>query len=149
MNDFHQFHMPTRTWSPLRASGQCPSPRYFHASVVYGDSVFLFGGYSGHERLNDLYEFRIDLNVWFQVQTETPPSGRSSLVAEVYNNSLFVFGGYNGSIVLNDFYELRFEPVTVPPSSFTSDISAIVNNQLMSDVTFMVATIFSLMGLWR
>ena len=70
MNDFHQFHMPTRTWSPVRASGQCPSPRYFHASVVYGDSVFLFGGYSGHERLNDLYEYRIDLNVWFQVSTE-------------------------------------------------------------------------------
>jgi len=130
--------MPTRTWSPVRATGQTPSPRYFHASVVYDNSVFLFGGYSGHARLNDLYEFRIDLGVWFQVQTEAPPSGRSSLVAEVYNNSLFIFGGYNGSYVLNDFYELQFEPVSVPPSSFNDDFGKLVNNPLLSDVTFIV-----------
>lgn len=63
--------MPGRTWSSVRSAGQVPSPRYFHASVagsrdvegcseagrgprwgfeVYGNSLFLFGGYSGQAR---------------------------------------------------------------------------------------------------
>lgn len=138
MNDFYQFRMAARTWSSVRSSGQVPSPRYFHASVVYGNSLFLFGGYSGQERLNDLYEFRLDCHAWFVMHTEDPPSGRSSLVAEVYNNSLYVFGGYNGSTVLNDFYEFRFEPVSIPPSSLVDDLRKLVNNPTFADVTFLV-----------
>ena len=38
--------------------------RYFHASVVYADSLYLFGGYSGQDRLNDLYQFRFDIHAW-------------------------------------------------------------------------------------
>merc|ERR1719329_1321404 len=138
MNDFHQFRMTTRTWSSIRSAGQVPSPRYFHASVVYGNSLFLFGGYSGQERLNDLYEFRFDCQTWFVLGTEDPPSGRSSLVAQVHNNSLYVFGGYNGSVVLNDFYELRFEPVSIPPSNLVENLRKLINNPAFSDVTFLV-----------
>merc|ERR1719499_547820 len=130
--------MGSRTWSSVRSAGQVPSPRYFHASVVYGNSLFLFGGYSGQERLNDLYEFRFDCHTWFVLSTEDPPSGRSSLVAEVFNNSLYVFGGYNGSIVLNDFYEFRFEPVSIPPSNLVDDLRKLINNPSLSDVTLLV-----------
>lgn len=138
MNDFHQFRMGSRIWSSVRSAGQVPSPRYFHASVAYANSLFLFGGYSGHERLNDLYEFRFDCNTWFVLSTEDPPSGRSSSVAAMYNNSLYIFGGYNGSIVLNDFYEFRFEPVSIPPSNLVDDLRKLINNPSFSDVTFLV-----------
>jgi len=138
MNDFHQFRMAQRTWSSIRSTGQAPSPRYFHASVVYGSSLYLFGGYSGQERLNDLYEFRFDSSTWLAVNTEDPPSGRSSLLAAVYSNSLYAFGGYNGSIVLNDFYEFRFEPVLIPPSVLVDDLRKLINNQMFADVTFLV-----------
>jgi len=138
MNDFHQFRMGSRTWSTVRSTGQVPSPRYFHACVVHANSLFLFGGYSGQERLNDLYEFRFDHHSWSMVQAEAPPSGRSSLVAAVHENSLFIFGGYNGTTVLNDFYECRFEPVTIPPSSLVEDMSKLVNNSMFSDVVFLV-----------
>eukprot|EP00929_Paragymnodinium_shiwhaense_P035965 TRINITY_DN19332_c0_g1_i1.p1 TRINITY_DN19332_c0_g1~~TRINITY_DN19332_c0_g1_i1.p1 ORF type:complete len:434 (-),score=66.23 TRINITY_DN19332_c0_g1_i1:396-1697(-) len=138
MNDFHRFQMGSRTWSTIRSQGHVPSPRYFHASVVYGKSLYLFGGYSGQERLNDLYEFRLDCNTWLVQETEDPPAGRSSLVAEVHNNSLYVFGGYNGSIVLNDFYDFQFEPVSIPPSNLVEDLQKLVNNPLFSDVTFLV-----------
>merc|ERR1712157_493827 len=91
MNDFHQFRMASRIWSSIRSAGQVPSPRYFHASVVYSSSLYLFGGYSGQERLNDLDEFRFESTTWLAVNTEDPPSGRSSLLAAVYNNSLYAF----------------------------------------------------------
>merc|ERR1719499_2620526 len=130
--------MGSRTWSSVRSAGQVPSPRYFHASVVYGNSLFLFGGYSGQERLNDLYEFRFDCHTWLSVNTADAPSGRSSLLAAVYKNSLYVFGGYNGSIVLNDFYEFRFEPVSIPPSNLVDDLRKLINNPAFADVTFLV-----------
>jgi len=66
------------------------------------------------------------------------PSGRSSLVSQVYKNSLFVFGGYNGQVVLNDFYEYRFEPVLIPSPTLLDDLRGLVNNQELSDVTFLV-----------
>jgi hypothetical protein len=56
----------------------------------------------------------------------------------VYKNSLFVFGGYNGQVVLNTFYEFRFEPVLVPPPSLLCDLRALVNNESLSDVAFLV-----------
>ncbi|KAF4744108.1 Leucine-zipper-like transcriptional regulator 1, partial [Perkinsus olseni] len=140
MNDFHRFEMSDRKWSVVatRTSGQPPSPRYFHASVVHGDSLYLFGGYSGQERLNDLHEFRFDLQTWFLVQTEDPPSGRSSLVAQVHNNSLYVFGGYNGSIVLNDFHEFRFDPIHVPASTMEGDLRRLMTAPEFADVVFLV-----------
>merc|ERR1719265_1986335 len=138
MNDFHQLRMASRTWSSLRSAGQVPSARYFHASVIYNDSLYLFGGYSGQERLNDLYEFRLDCHTWFLIQTEDPPSGRSSSVAQVFGHSLYVFGGYNGSTVLNDFYEFRFELVSIPPSNLVGDLRQLINNPVLSDVTFLV-----------
>jgi hypothetical protein len=138
MNDFFQFKIETRTWHQIKSSGQVPSPRYFHASVAYGGSLYLFGGYSGQERLNDLYEYRFDIQTWFLVQTEWTPSGRSSLVAEVYKNSLFIFGGYNGAIVLNDFYEFKFEPVAIPPSTLVEDLGSLLGSAEMSDVVFVM-----------
>mmetsp|Transcript_21045 Transcript_21045/g.27378 ORF Transcript_21045/g.27378 Transcript_21045/m.27378 type:complete len:446 (+) Transcript_21045:552-1889(+) len=67
------------------------------------------------------------------------PSGRSSLVSQVYKNSLFVFGGYNGAVVLNDFFEFRFDPTsTQPKSCLIDDLRSLINNQALSDVTFIV-----------
>ena len=129
--------MSNRTWTLCRQAGHVPSPRYFHAAVVHGESLFLFGGYSGQERLNDLYEYRLDIHTWFCIQSEDPPTGRSSLVAAVQGNSLFVFGGYNGSVVLNDFYELRFEPVSIPASTlllrtrWTTESNSVVQRNLI------------------
>eukprot|EP00743_Colponemidia_sp_Colp-15_P003169 GILK01003422.1.p1 GENE.GILK01003422.1~~GILK01003422.1.p1 ORF type:complete len:516 (-),score=43.59 GILK01003422.1:325-1872(-) len=139
MNDFHEFNLATRTWTAIQYKGSIvPSPRYFHASVVYGDSLYLFGGYSGHERLNDLYEFKFDSNVWSKIDVDAAPSGRSSLVSQVHNNSMLIFGGYNGSVVLNDFYEFKFEPVAIPTSTFMDDMRKLLNNPQLGDVTFLV-----------
>ena len=93
LNDLHQFKMPTRTWTAVKALGQPPSSRYFHSAVIYDESFFVIGGYSGQTRLNDLYEFRIDCTTWFSLAVEDSFTGRSSLTAAVAGNTLFVFGG--------------------------------------------------------
>lgn len=145
------------------------SPRYFHACAVHGQcgpplaegmgaatpcvprgdsppnpcgrrALYVFGGYNGSERLNDLFRYDFEEDWWSQVvpKGSEAPDGRSSLVAEVYGVSLFLFGGYNGHTVLNDFHEFRLEAVVVPAPSLTADLSAMVNNEELSDVTFVV-----------
>jgi len=146
MNDFYECNLDTYTWRQIPCLGSVPSPRYFHSCVMYNGKMFVFGGYNGTERLNDMYEFDFPHNTWkrmyqssnFLKDSGNMPSGRSSLVAQVYQNSMYVFGGYNGQVVLNDFYEFKFEPVTVPPSSFVSDLRVLINNRDLSDVTFIV-----------
>merc|ERR1712224_800005 len=101
--------------------------------------MYVFGGYNGTERLNDMYEYSFDTLRWSTIETQGElPSGRSSLVAQVYGNSLFVFGGYNGQVVLNDFYEFRFEPVAIPPPTLIDDMRNLIDNKDFSDVTFIV-----------
>ena len=138
MNDFYEFDLKQKIWKSVMFTGPAPSPRYFHSSVVYGDNMYLFGGYSGSERLQDLYQFDFEKNCWSCLDVEKPPSGRSSLVAQVYKNSLYIFGGYNGSLVLNDFHEFRFELILVPHSSLLNDLRAMINNQVLSDVCFII-----------
>ena len=38
--------------------GDAPNQRFCHVACVNKDSMFVFGGYDGTSRLNDLVEFR-------------------------------------------------------------------------------------------
>lgn len=76
MNDFHELRLDTRKWSPVaytyispqqqaqQSQPQQPAPafvpghRFCHVAVVHKDSMFVFGGYDGQSRLNDLLEFK-------------------------------------------------------------------------------------------
>ena len=140
MNDFWEFNLETYVWSPVPCTGGSPpSPRYFHASVVFGDCLYAFCGYDGHTRLNDMHCFDFNTHSWSLVECcGDVPSGRSSLVAQVYQNALFIFGGYNGQIVLNDFYEFRFSPFVIPPPKLVEDMRRLIDNPDISDVVFLV-----------
>ncbi|PFH34937.1 leucine zipper-like transcriptional regulator [Besnoitia besnoiti] len=114
-----------------------PSARYFHAAAAHGNCLYIFGGYNGQERLNDLYVFNLDTHEWQVVEARDTPSGRSSMVAQVYKNALYIFGGYNGHNVLNDFHEFKFPAVAIPPSTFIADLRRLLAPP-DSDVTFVV-----------
>nr|PIL96114.1 leucine zipper-like transcriptional regulator [Toxoplasma gondii COUG] len=119
------------------SSTGAPSARYFHAAAAHGNCLYIFGGYNGQERLNDLYVFNLDTHEWQVVEGLDTPTGRSSMVAQVYKNALYIFGGYNGHNVLNDFYEFKFPTVAVPPSTFLADLRRLLSPP-NSDVTFTV-----------
>lgn len=47
-NDFFGFDLTSMTWREVvPRSGRPPSERHSHASVVYGNSMYVFGGYDG------------------------------------------------------------------------------------------------------
>ena len=67
-----------------------------HLRVADGSKMYLYGGYSGSERLADMHAYDFETNHWSAIQSasDDAPSGRSSLVAQVYENNLYIFGGY-------------------------------------------------------
>jgi BTB/POZ domain len=105
--------------------------------------LFLFTkGYSGAERLADMYVYEFETQHWSRVDCTAgdAPSGRSSMVAQAHEGSLWIFGGYNGSTVLNDFYKFRLSSICIPPTRLVSDFRRLLRNasDFASDVTFRV-----------
>jgi len=146
--DTHLFDFETRSWSGLVIDGPPPIPRDSHVSVIHGNSMYVFGGSTG-SAMNDLHELKrpsdSSIAKWSPIVRPsdlTTPSHRFCHVAVVYRDSMFVFGGYDGSNRLNDFirFDFRVDEIKceIPPTSLISDLKLFVNNEELSDITFVV-----------
>lgn len=96
MDDFHELNIALRRWFPVLLSDQStgvindadsyneaeqllvqPGFRFCHVACVYEDSLYMFGGYDGSNRLNDFLRFRFSSSA---PENDTPPS---TLLAEL------------------------------------------------------------------
>ena len=105
----------TNTWSgALSPSGTPPSARHTHTAIVYGNYMYVFGGYDGSTPLNDLHRLNLDTLTWSGALSPsgTPPSARRGHTAIVYGNYMYVFGGYDGSSLFNDLHRLNLDTLT-------------------------------------
>ena len=148
LSDTQVFDFETRIWAALVTEGTPPIPRDSHVSAIHGNSMYIFGGSSG-SAMNDLHELQLPLSStaaakWRQVKSTSgeQPGHRFCHVAVVYHDAMYVFGGYDGSERLNDFLRFDFAAYDlsceVPPSTIISDFRAMVNDDTLSDVTFVV-----------
>ena len=56
----------------VTATGSVPTPRDRHAAVVHNSTFYIFGGFDGTSRVNDLYGFDVDRLEWRQVRHLVP-----------------------------------------------------------------------------
>ena len=95
-------------------TGMPPAPRYHHSAVVFSDSMFVFGGYTGDiysnsnlRNKNDLHQYKFTTSQWInwedRITGDLPPA-RSAHGAAVYNGHLWIFAGYDGHTRLNDMW---------------------------------------------
>jgi N-acetylneuraminic acid mutarotase len=98
----------TQKWKQLSGEGEFrPGPRSGAASAVHESCLYIFGGYGGNGRLDDLCEYNFNDQRWRKLTTKgTPPAGRENNGAIIYNNAMYIFGGYSGFYWLNDFHRL-------------------------------------------
>ena len=59
LNDTWSFDTSTRKWTELQCIGSIPSPRPYHAAVLVGDVMYVFGGYTTKIYLDDLYALQL------------------------------------------------------------------------------------------
>lgn len=99
--------------------------------MVYNNSMFVFGGYTGDLNSNsnlcnknDLYEYKTATGSWVQWNTEkyefkkiffcfyiehffylsSAPAARAAHGAVIYDHKLWIFAGYDGNARLNDMW---------------------------------------------
>ena len=116
LNDFLVCHVTESSWARVVYTGQPPAPRYHHSAVVFNNSMFIFGGYTGDiysnsnlRNKNDLLEYCFTTSQWIdwtdKITGPLPPA-RSAHGATVHGKKLWIFAGYDGNTRLNDMWAI-------------------------------------------
>ena len=110
-NSVYSLDLSSLNWSKVPTSPRCPEIRLSHSSVVYGGSLYVFGGISDEgEKLNDFWRLDLSTSVWEEVLGEGDiPTGRSGHTAVVYKDLMVMFGGMKDiTKETNDMYSYSF-----------------------------------------
>eukprot|EP00505_MAST-04D_sp_SCG-Rhode-Island_P004879 Stramenopile-MAST_4_protein_4879 len=96
-NDVWALDMATNTWSELFPSGEVPTKRYGHSSVLNSTTMVVFGGWDG-SYCNDIWTLEMTSNAWSELSPSGgPPAARYDHSAVLYGTKMVVFGGNDGS----------------------------------------------------
>lgn len=103
LQDLWSFSFDSSTWTLIESNELSvpPTPRSFHRMISVGsNTLYVFGGCGAAGRLNDLYSYNIDTNIWKKLAdapADMPGRGGPGFVANEQGDSLFVVGGFCGS----------------------------------------------------
>ena len=98
LSDVVIFDIPTATWTQPDVGGAIPKGRARHASVIYDEKLFVVGGLSGKETLDDICY--LDLKTWIWSRSWTFV-GRFDHAAWVWGGRIWVFGGLGSDMERN------------------------------------------------
>lgn len=82
----------TGKWNILQATGTPPPPMCGAATVLRGNELFVFGGYTEKGHTNELYRFSMQTRVWTLLNTTNKPLARAYLQAAVVGDKCSIFG---------------------------------------------------------
>ena len=81
-------------WTNPSVTGKEPLPRANHSSAVVADRLFIFGGWDGKRRLNDIHVLHAPTLTWSAPEIKgTPPSPRAGMTLTCVRGHLYLFGG--------------------------------------------------------
>jgi len=151
----------SRRWQRVEVKSDSftvPCQRSLHSGTIWRDNMIIFGGYDGHQRVNDLHFYNftsckttsltssityslivILVGKWTQIDSPNSPSPRDRHIAVVYENELFIFGGFDGSSRVNDMHTFHLEslqwrallPTSGTPPTPRHSHAAIVHDHYM------------------
>lgn len=114
-NDVNCLDLVTMEWRVIQCKGIPPRERTSHSAVIFQDSMYVFGGFSGEEYLNDLHQFDFKTETWKEISKEckgSVPAPRSRFCAAVHGECMFLLGGWNKVGYFNDFHCFNFRTKT-------------------------------------
>ncbi|XP_071449144.1 leucine-zipper-like transcriptional regulator 1 [Hetaerina americana] len=111
-NDLFEYKFQTGQWSEWKFVGKTPVPRSAHGAAVYDGKLWIFAGYDGNARLNDMWTISLqgDSRTWEEVAQngDCPPTCCNFPVA-VARESMFVFSGQSGAKITNSLFQFHFK----------------------------------------
>ncbi|XP_060087056.1 matrix metalloproteinase-24 isoform X2 [Heteronotia binoei] len=112
-NDLFEYKLATGQWTEWKIEGRLPVARSAHGATVYSDKLWIFAGYDGNARLNDMWTISLqdrELASWEEIKQsgEIPPSCCNFPVA-VCKEKMFVFSGQSGAKITNNLFQFEFK----------------------------------------
>lgn len=111
-NDLFEYNFTTGQWMEWKFEGRMPVPRSAHGAAVYDGRLWIFAGYDGNARLNDMWSVSLlgDSRTWEEVpqRGDCPPTCCNFPVA-VARDSMFVFSGQSGAKITNSLFQFHFK----------------------------------------
>ncbi|NWS77439.1 LZTR1 regulator, partial [Crotophaga sulcirostris] len=112
-NDLFEYKFATGQWTEWKTEGRLPVARSAHGATVYSDKLWIFAGYDGNARLNDMWTVGLqdrELTCWEEIEQsgEIPPSCCNFPVA-VCKDKMFVFSGQSGAKITNNLFQFEFK----------------------------------------
>lgn len=98
LKDCHYLSLENFEWNELKFTGDTPSVRSNHSSVIYKNQMILFGGESSKGYLNDCWSLNLENYHWKALSFEksiTIPTPRASHSCYIHGHQMFLFGGIN------------------------------------------------------
>jgi hypothetical protein len=64
-NDIFTYEFEKRKWTKIETdrAGQDPQPRTFHRAVIFGNIMYIIGGFDG-QRLNDMHHIALPTHLY-------------------------------------------------------------------------------------
>lgn len=96
LNDLHALNAKTLSWRKVQTVGQHPQQRANHSSALLEETneLFIFGGWNGTERLNDIHILNVATSTWTCPRVGgVLPHPRAGMTLTALRGRLFLFGG--------------------------------------------------------
>ncbi|XP_014086570.1 leucine-zipper-like transcriptional regulator 1 homolog [Bactrocera oleae] len=114
-NDLFEYKFQTAMWVEWKFTGRVPVPRSAHGAAVYDNKMWIYAGYDGNARLNDMWTLNLlgENHQWEEVEQkgERPPTCCNFPVA-VARDCMYVFSGQSGLQITNSLFEFHFKTKT-------------------------------------
>ncbi|CAB4034890.1 Leucine-zipper-like transcriptional regulator 1 [Paramuricea clavata] len=112
-NDLYEFKFTNGHWCHWPIEGRVPPARSAHGAAVYNQKLWVFAGYDGSKRLNDMWMLdltSLDFTLWQEVRQigEGPPTCCNFPVT-IARDTMFVFSGQSGAKITNDLFQFHFD----------------------------------------
>ena len=110
LDDLYRFHEQEQEFVQL-APPQSPPARRYHAAAAWNGHLFIFGGLSGVNLRNDVWEYDPAANTWTEkTSTGFPPYGLWGSSAVTFDDYIYLFGGWTPSGLTRLIY--KYNPAT-------------------------------------
>ena len=112
-NDLYEYRFTTSQWIDWsdKITGTLPPARSAHGAAIYQNKLWIFAGYDGNARLNDMWAIDLTSSTpqWEKIDQsgDSPPTCCNFPVA-VVGDSMYVFSGQSGAKITNNMYEFKF-----------------------------------------
>ena len=123
------------------------SPRFGHSSIIYGDSMFVFGGCDSNERVsNELFELNLKTLEWKNIvlvnssvddvdQVRVSSRYHHTCLVDYNNGDVYVVGGKSSCTITtgsntNDFIKIKLSTLSRKEEQFTVEYESLISDCL-------------------